>query len=156
MKRAQQNHMNLTKLAGSHLFLKAARSRRYLLSDAKATSSGASGSNNPCWTGGLLVRSLPTSVSCSPVHHEDVNIRCVSDSDCRRPRCRSWFIRIVNAIMSGIAIMKKVQHIHVVLKCVIQREPGKKYIGIGTAMEMRAMAEIVNGNPRLWGHLWRY
>lgn len=50
-------------------------------------------------------------------------------------------------------MVKKVQQIHDVLWLVMYRVCGKQYTGIGAMTEMRVIAEIVNGNPRLCGHL---
>jgi len=52
-----------------------------------------------------------------------------------------------------MAMVKNVQHIQTVLCFANVRVRGKKYIGIGTAMDIMAMADIVKGNPRLSGHL---
>lgn len=54
---------------------------------------------------------------------------------------------------NGIAIVKNVQQIQDVLWIVRKRESGKRYMGIGTSIEMAAMTETVKGKPRLCGHL---
>ena len=95
-------------------------------------------------------------VSVSAVHQELVKSLWVSDKEFLNPKCRSWFRRIAQAKIRGIAMVKNVQHIHAVLCLVKYRDSGKKYIGIGTATDITAIIEIVRGNPRLSGHLsWR-
>jgi hypothetical protein len=50
-------------------------------------------------------------------------------------------------------MVKKVQQIHAVLCDVIHRVSGTQYIGIGVAIEIKAIMETVNGKPKLSGHL---
>ena len=52
-----------------------------------------------------------------------------------------------------MAMVKNVQQIHAVLWDVIHLVSGTQYIGMGVAMEIAAMRETVNGNPKLTGHL---
>ena len=80
-------------------------------------------------------------------------MRWVSERELRRPRWRSWFRRMAKAIKRGMAMVKKVQQIQEVLWIASQRDWGKRYIGIGTTMEIIAMTETVKGKPRLCGHL---
>ena len=58
-------------------------------------------------------------------------------------------------MMSGIVIVKNVQQIQVVLKCVKYLDSGTKYIGIGAATEIKAIIEMVTGNPNVFGHLYQ-
>lgn len=94
-------------------------------------------------------------VSASPVHQEVVNILCVSDSDCRSPKCRSCVIRIQKAMPTGSAMMRKVQLIQAVLCTVRKRVSGKMYRGIGPRIETAAIKLMVSGKPRDDGHQLR-
>lgn len=125
------------------------------MSEARTTSSGASGSKVPWLAGGLRARSLADRVSESPVHQDEVKIRWVSERECRRPRCRSWLRRMAKAIMRGMDMIKNVQHIHDVLWCAMNRVCGKQYMGIGPMIEITAITETVKGKPKLCGHLLR-
>ena len=55
--------------------------------------------------------------------------------------------------MRGIAMVKKVQQIQVVLCDVIHRVSLMQYTGIGVTIEVTAIIETVSGKPRLAGHL---
>lgn len=63
-------------------------------------------------------------MSGSPVHHDDVKMRCVSDNECRRPMCLSLVMSMRKAIATGVAMMMKVHEIHDVLWTVSQRVSG--------------------------------
>jgi hypothetical protein len=61
----------------------------------------------------LLLRpilSLP-----SPFHHDEVKMRWVSERECRSERCLSWFIRMISAMETGMAMVVNVHRIHSVL-----------------------------------------
>ncbi|KAH6609225.1 hypothetical protein Trco_002571 [Trichoderma cornu-damae] len=109
IKSATQNHRNLTKLAGSHRRRSATRDGpeggRTLKTSCSQRSSGRSRRR----------RSRLGNESGSPVHHEVVKMRCVSDRECRRPMWRSFVMRMRNAMATGMAMTMNVQETHAVL-----------------------------------------
>lgn len=80
-------------------------------------------------------------------------MRCVSDSEWRRLMCRSFVMRIMKAMATGMAMVKKVHVIHAVLWIVRNRVSGRKYRGTGTARDTTAMRDTVRGKPSDCGHL---
>jgi hypothetical protein len=147
MKSATQNHRNLTKLAGSHRRRSVTRvgpeGGKTLKTSCSQRSSGKSRRR----------RSRLGNESGSPVHHEVVKMRCVSDRECRSPIWRSFVMRIRNAMATGMAMMMKVHDTHAVLWAVRKRVEGMKYTGMGTARDRMAKRETVTGNPKERGHL---